>query len=73
MSKQTELVWIAEARKHIGLSEIVGTKSHNTTNHKNPTIQKFNQCVEKICNKRASIEKSKQKFKSHIKNINNTK
>ena len=31
MSKQTELAWIAEARKHIGLSEIVGTKGHNTT------------------------------------------
>lgn len=27
----TELDWIKEARKHIGLKEIVGTKAHNPT------------------------------------------
>ena len=27
----TELPWIAEAKKHIGLKEIVGTKAHNPT------------------------------------------
>lgn len=31
MSKQVELPWIAEARKYIGMSEIVGTKAHNQT------------------------------------------
>lgn len=31
MSKQAELSWIAEARKYIGMSEVVGTKAHNPT------------------------------------------